>query len=39
VVNAVEENLSRDVVKLKKLPKSVNFQKRGKSTLIREFNP
>jgi hypothetical protein len=28
-VNAVEENLSRDVVKLKKLPKSVIFQKRG----------
>jgi hypothetical protein len=30
-VNVVEENLSRDVVKLKKLPKSVNFQKRGKN--------
>jgi hypothetical protein len=27
-VNTVADNLSRDVVKLKKLPKSVVFQKR-----------
>jgi hypothetical protein len=29
VVSAIEENLSRDVVKLKKLPKSVIFSRKG----------
>jgi hypothetical protein len=38
-VNAVGENLSRDVVKLEKLPKSINFRKRGKIDFIREINP
>jgi hypothetical protein len=33
-VNAVEENLSRDVVKLKKLPKSEIFQIRGENQLF-----
>jgi hypothetical protein len=33
-VNAVEENLSRDVVKLKKLPKSVISKKGKKLALI-----
>jgi hypothetical protein len=37
-VNAIDEDLSRDVVKLKKLPKSEIFKYGEKSAFCNEFN-